>query len=633
MSRVRQVALALAVVTFVGAAPVGAAAGGAPSLTVVPSTFSPATGALAVSASVGSAQPLGLQLASADGRPLGWISAPERRQLLSVFWDGLLDGTPVPDGRYRVRLVGGGDVIASARLTLDGRTPALTGIEADNEGTPFDGDGPLLTTISPNGDGFRDRAAVRFRLSEPAVVTLEAARTVQALGPPVSTETRSLPAGQHTWFWTPAAALLPRTYVLRLIVRDAAGNRSEYGALSARVGRYPRAPVVRVQGVDASFERASYAPGELARLRVASDADSLAVQFFRSGPEHVQTGSDNVMNGVPVSGTVEVGWANRIHAPATIQLGIGPWPSGLYFARLTSSDGRVGYAPFVLRPPRLGTSRVAIVLPTTTWQAYNFYDENGDGWGDTWYAGAPHQTVRLGRPFLRRGVIPFFRRYDLGFLHWLAWEKKDVDYLADSDLAFVPDGDALAGAYDLVIFPGHTEYVTEHLFDVVERYRDAGGNLAFLSANNLFWRIASERGVLRRAGLWRTLGRPESALIGVQYIGNDQGSRQGPFVVRALGAAWLWDRTGLEAGGTFGEFVGGYGIEIDAVTPASPQGIEVLAELPDLFGPGKTGQMTYYETPAGAKVFAAGALDFGGSATFWPVSRMLDNLWARLSVP
>jgi hypothetical protein len=43
--------------------------------------------------------------------------------------------------------------------------------------------------------------------------------------------------------------------------------------------------------------------------------------------------------------------------------------------------------------------------------------------------------------------------------------------------------------------------------------------------------------------------------------------------------------------------------------------------------------MSYYETPVGAKVFAAGALDFGGSSTFWPVKQILENLWARLAVP
>jgi hypothetical protein len=43
--------------------------------------------------------------------------------------------------------------------------------------------------------------------------------------------------------------------------------------------------------------------------------------------------------------------------------------------------------------------------------------------------------------------------------------------------------------------------------------------------------------------------------------------------------------------------------------------------------------MTYYTTRAGAKVFDAGALNFGGSAHWPPVSRLLDNLWRELSAP
>jgi hypothetical protein len=89
----------------------------------------------------------------------------------------------------------------------------------------------------------------------------------------------------------------------------------------------------------------------------------------------------------------------------------------------------------------------------------------------------------------------------------------------------------------------------------------------------------------------------------------------------------------LEEGSTFGEAVGGYGIEIDHTAPESPPSTIVLAQIPDLFGPGLTAQMAYYETGAGAKVFAAGALDFGGSALTTPVSTMLDNLWARLTKP
>jgi hypothetical protein len=59
----------------------------------------------------------------------------------------------------------------------------------------------------------------------------------------------------------------------------------------------------------------------------------------------------------------------------------------------------------------------------------------------------------------------------------------------------------------------------------------------------------------------------------------------------------------------------------------------VLAEIPNLYGPGLTAQMSYYETPQGAKVFAAGVLDFGGSALTSPTGRILLNLWDRLSVP
>ena len=101
----------------------------------------------------------------------------------------------------------------------------------------------------------------------------------------------------------------------------------------------------------------------------------------------------------------------------------------------------------------------------------------------------------------------------------------------------------------------------------------------------------------------------------------------------ATTAPWLWEGTGLTDGSTFGQAVGGYGIEIDATTPDSPPGTLVLADIPDLYGPGLTAQMTYYETAAGAKVFAAGSLDFGGSATYQPMRRMLDNLWARLTSP
>ena len=38
----------------------------------------------------------------------------------------------------------------------------------------------------------------------------------------------------------------------------------------------------------------------------------------------------------------------------------------------------------------------------------------------------------------------------------------------------------------MVVFESHGEYVTTHMFDITEQYRNLGGHLAFLSANDFF---------------------------------------------------------------------------------------------------------------------------------------------------
>lgn len=327
------------------------------------------------------------------------------------------------------------------------------------------------------------------------------------------------------------------------------------------------------------------------------------------------------MNGVPATlGTTFTGRKR-------LTIRIGEWRSGMYFARVQASGGRVAYAPFVVRPRRLGEHRVAVVMPTLTWQAYNFRDDDRDGDADTWYAGdRSGRTVRLGRPHLNRGVPLCFRAYDLPFLHWLAWSNREVDYLAQLDLERT-SGAALRRAYDLIVFSGHHEYVTDAEFDAVTRFRDLGGNLAFLSANNFFWKVQRRGNVLYKIAMWRDLGRPEAALVGVQYV--TYGSElRGPYFVRNAGAApWLFRGTGLRNGSRFGTF----GIEIDRRAPSSPRGTVVLAEIQNGQGASMSGQMAYYQTRRGAKVFAAGAFTLAGSATRSYGARLLENLWSHLA--
>ena len=55
--------------------------------------------------------------------------------------------------------------------------PSIHDLQVSNGSRPFAGDGRLLTTVSPNGDGFRDRAIVSFRLDRPATVKMDVLRT------------------------------------------------------------------------------------------------------------------------------------------------------------------------------------------------------------------------------------------------------------------------------------------------------------------------------------------------------------------------------------------------------------------------------------------------------------------------
>jgi hypothetical protein len=421
-----------------------------------------------------------------------------------------------------------------------------------------------------------------------------------------------------------SCALLITSLLVVLLLGGASTRSPGPSADEELEGRVPTAKEL-VPSVEAAFPRESYAPHTRAALVIFNSARGITVQLFHAGPEQVGTYGYNELQGVPVTRPMRIG-ASRGHRIVRIQ--IGDWPSGLYFARLAAADGREGFAPFVVSPSRLGEHRVAVVLPTMTWQAYNLRDDNGDGKGDSWYAVWSDDYARLGRPFLNRGVPYNFRRYDRSFLNWLARTGKAADFLSDSDLDSASSGRTLAEAYDLIVFPGHHEYVTTREYDLVVGYRDLGGHLAFLSANNFFWQVVKHGNAMERTKQWRDLGRPEAGLIGVQYRGS--GRNGGAYIVKNVAAApWLFAGTGLTDGS---QFCCG-GVEIDQTTSSSPRGVKVLAQIPNLFGPGLTAEMTYYETANGAEVFAAGAFTLAAHLELPVQAKLIANLWAYMSQP
>ena len=385
----------------------------------------------------------------------------------------------------------------------------------------------------------------------------------------------------------------------------------------------------------AGFEARSYAPGQVAVLNIGGGQTSSAtLQIFQAGASGAPgpaaaPGWDKRTFGKPVTTPQLVRRpAGAQHWLVHIRLG-SSWASGDYVARLTW-PGHTDYAPFVLRPPRLGTSPILVVEPTNTWHAYDAVA------GDSWYLDPSVHSIDLTHPFadsrVNGGAVPAglpeqFQRFDLGLLRWYWRSGYRADFVSDDDLERVSSASQLS-RYRLIVFAGHEEYVTSHVFDLVTAYRNDGGNLAFLSANNFFYRVSVSGNTMLGRTRWRDLGRPEAALLGAQYAGWDEGHYPNrPYRITDTAAApWLFEGTGLHDGSV----VGNYGIEVDEPNSTSPPHTHVLAVIPNELGPGRPAEMTIY-TRGRSTVFDAGAINFEASAHWPALSRFFSNLWSHLS--
>jgi hypothetical protein len=189
-----------------------------------------------------------------------------------------------------------------------------------------------------------------------------------------------------------------------------------------------------------------------------------------------------------------------------------------------------------------------------------------------------------------------------------------------------------------VVFPGHTEYYPQRLYELVRDYRDGGGRVAFLSANNFFQTVEVQPELSRvQAGVraLRTPTQSDFALVGVGFMACCRAEAAWPAYTLNPGAAarvpWLLAGTGLGDGAAFGRF----GDEADGASPElSPPGLVLIAS--GTVG-GRVLSMSYYETPGGGEVFSTGNMRFldlmsspvpGQDPAL--IHRLLDNLWAHL---
>jgi hypothetical protein len=314
------------------------------------------------------------------------------------------------------------------------------------------------------------------------------------------------------------------------------------------------------------------------------------------------------------------GWRLRIGAD---------WVSGQYLALLSTEAGHHHWVPFVVRDDSR-TAAGLVVIPTSTYQAYNGWPMDGRTGASLYYGfdaagrrSPAHRSraVSHDRPYAGSG-LPHLAADEIGFVQWAEAQGHDLAYATSEDLH---TGRVEPGRHRAVIFPGHDEYWSPRMRSAVAAARNGGTSLVFLGANNCYWRIRyagddrDERQVWcdkadmpRKRAMpatpkWRATGSPEQQLIGSQYVSVVDG--RAPLVVRA-DRHWFWAGTGVRDGDRIPGVVWG---EADQRMPDTdgPQTVEQvqLADSPFTRKGKSMRQHTWlYRAPSGAWVFAAGSL-------------------------
>jgi hypothetical protein len=312
--------------------------------------------------------------------------------------------------------------------------------------------------------------------------------------------------------------------------------------------------------------------------------------------------------------TVVARWRDSLVADTT------GWTPGVYVFQLTTRSGRQALVPYVVSSPSV-RGRVVVVVPVTTWQAYN------DWGGYSLYDAPPGErrswTVSFDRPYpppgdgeLEYGVAPVVT----------VAERTGVPLAYLTNLDVHRRRDALTGARAYVS-AGHDEYWTPAMRQRVEQARDLGTNLLFLGANTMYWRIRvaavggrpgrlvtgyrsdaarDPAGPGRRTGLWRSppRARPENELTGMGY---ECFPVDAP--LRIVSPRWWgFAGTGVHPGQSFDHLVG---VEADRVYPGpgTPRPLQVLASSSySCRGVPTSAQAVYFTTRSGAGVLNVGTL-------------------------
>jgi hypothetical protein len=196
----------------------------------------------------------------------------------------------------------------------------------------------------------------------------------------------------------------------------------------------------------------------------------------------------------PATRTTSCNWK------VSLKVDTSAWPEGFYYLVLFAPSpwySRIPapqphMIPLVVESASLA-GKAVVVFNDLTMQAYNKWG------GASLYTGrdgkVPSRSLKVSfdRPYADPDVFETYNVPMIRTAESITDSRVSLGYTTEARLAGNP---ALLTGAAAILFSGHSEYWTRGMRHSVESARDAGTNVAFFGANNVYWRTRTEPSAL-----------------------------------------------------------------------------------------------------------------------------------------
>jgi N,N-dimethylformamidase len=353
------------------------------------------------------------------------------------------------------------------------------------------------------------------------------------------------------------------------------------------------------------------------------------------------------------------------------------WPGGWYVLRV-ENEQFVRHTSVFIRPDSQSVKKLALLLSTNTWNAYNPWG------GQSLYS--PNYTSRVS--FLRPQPLadPYlpdsYENHQLYFQSarkdaYLAALVDSLGYEFDAyPISYLQTHPEWLQRYEVLTISTHAEYWSEEMIAGLNAYLEQGGNFLSFSGNTAAYVSyydpdSAHLTVFKDVGpnQWKYRDSAGFRPFGTEYS-YDGFHSYAPYEV-LVDSSWVWAGTGLQKGDLIGERSDTYdfthmadsrwdalrrlfwkgrmgaasGVEIDKIYIGTPDNFVHLAVglNPKELGSGEVypdeggdwtqrygADMGYYEHPGGGLVYNAGSVAFTGAIPYdRDIRQIIANLLER----